>query len=841
MICKTEKPLQKNSRQKQKNSVVPSISIVGAREHNLQNISLQIPRGQLTAVTGPSGSGKSSLAFDTVFAEGQRQFIESLSFDTRRLLKQLRRPDADSITGLPPTVAVDQRGRTPSKRSTVATLTEVYDYLRLLYARCGTAHCCQCGQEIHRQSIQQILNAVLRLPEGSRLMLLAPILQEGIAPPLTHYVKAGFVRCRIDGELIDLEPLPQIDDTKPHRIEVVVDRLVIKDSIRERLWESLQLALKESSGSVIVCNEKEKNVWQDIPFSTRYACAACQISYQELEPRTFSFNSPYGACEACGGTGCAECNGSRLRREARYVTVADKRLEDIGALTLDEALVFFQTLTLPEEQHAIAEPLLEQILHRLRFLNGIGLDYLTLNRQADTLSGGEYQRVRLATALGSGLTGVCYILDEPSIGLHPVDNKRLIECLHTLREQGNTVIVVEHDDTIISAADYVIEIGPGAGKFGGKIVYEGKNEWIIEAENRQGNAFDSNTNSQLPLLTVHNASLNNLKDLTVSFPLQKLIGVTGVSGSGKSTLVNETLVPLVKDYLQHGKSRRRPEGILTVPDKQLDKLVVIDQSPLGRSGRGNAATYCGVFGEIRQLFAETRDAKRRGYRASRFSFNNPGGRCEHCRGRGELIMENGEWRIKTENRQDDVSDSNTDSPFSIFNSQFLCPVCNGMRFNRQTLTVRYRGKSIADVLNMTIDAAAEFFANFQTISRLLRSFQQIGLGYLTLGQPSSQLSGGEAQRVKLAAELAKTETGKTLYVLDEPTAGLHRTDVRRLLDVLVGLVQRGNTVIVIEHNTDVIRSADYIIELGPAGGKKGGHLINDCHHGGFPVKSGPKL
>jgi excinuclease ABC subunit A len=814
---------------------VPFIHIEGAREHNLKNIALKIPRGKLTAVTGVSGSGKSSLAFDTLFAEGQRQFIATLSFRTSRQFRQLRRPDVDAITGLPPTVAVDQRGRMPNRRSTVATLTEVYDYLRLLYARCGSAHCYQCGQPIQRQSIQQILDTVLRLPEGSRLILLAPVVCN---EPGTHQnvfqrlVKAGFIRCRIDGGMRDIETLPELAAQEPHHIEAVIDRLVVKDSIRDRLWESLQLALKEGSDTAVVSLEKDKNVWQDIAFSTRYACPQCRISYLELEPRTFSFNSPYGACPLCEGIGtlesqvCPECSGSRLRREARSVTVDDKRIDEIGALTLDEALAFFATLQLPEEKRDIAEPLLEQIQHRLTFLNGIGLDYLTLDRRSDTLSGGEYQRVRLATALGSGLTGVCYILDEPSIGLHSRDNQRLIECLLSLRDQGNTVIVVEHDDSLINAAENVIEIGPGAGRYGGKIIYEGQKkfaidngEWEMKTEDGQRNGFDSNTHSQFPSLTVHDASLHNLKDLTVSFPLQKLICVTGVSGSGKSSLVNETLVPLVRYSLQGGRTEQ-----LSFAGGQLDKLIVIDQSPLGRSGRGNAATYCGVFGEIRKLFAETKDAKRRGYKASRFSFNSSSGRCEYCRGHWEWKMEDGEWKIKMENGRRNVLDSNLQ--ISVFNSRFLCPMCGGKRFNRQTLAVKYRGMSIADVLDMTMDEAAEFFSNFQTISRLLQGFQKIGLGYLTLGQPSSKLSGGEAQRVKLATELAKVETGKTLYVLDEPTTGLHRTDVARLMDVLCGLVERGNTVITVEHNLDVIRRSDYLIELGPGGGKSGGYITN---------------
>ena len=812
------------------------IRIEGARTHNLKNLTLEIPRNQFVVITGPSGSGKSSLAFDTIFAEGQRQYLESLSLHTRQFVRLLDRPDVDRITGLQPTVAINQRGYVANSRSTVGTLTEIYDFLRLLYARCGLVHCFQCGRPICQTPPTRIVDSLMNLLQNSRLMLLAPVVRE--TEPLSldcgkeshddtfqKIVKSGFFRVRVDGQFFDLEQLPTLDATVPHDIEIVIDRLVIKEDCRQRLAESLQLALKHGGDSIIAVYETEKGQWIDLPFSTRYACPHCTITYIELEPRTFSFNSPYGACPKCEGTGCPECGGSRLRAEARSVAVADKRIYEVCAMPIEEALAFFQKVgvkrrtgsevwsphpsPLPEGEGAwfqIAEPILEQIIPRLEFLCRLGLSYLSLDRPTDTLSGGELQRVRLATGLGSGLTGVCYVLDEPTIGLHPCDIRQLIESLRTLQKRGNTVIVVEHDDMVIRAADHRIEIGPGSGRFGGELVQtaDGRRQTVAKP-------------SPLPegegaYLTLENVSTHNLKNITVSFPLQQLTCVTGVSGSGKSSLVNDTLVSV---YRATNESREcneveRPDNPVTalrcVPgfhNTFPDKLIEVDQSPLGRSSRSNPATYSGLFDELRKLFATTKDAKRRGYNASRFSFNAGSGRCETCQGQGRQ-------RIETDYLTD---------------CYVVCPACNGKRFNRQTLAVKYKGKSIADVLDMSIEEASTFLENIPKIDRILKAMLRIGLGYLALGQPSSMLSGGEAQRVKLATELAKPETGKTLYVLDEPTTGLHRSDVFRLLDVLSDLTAKGNTVIVIEHNLDVMARSHWIIDLGPEGGEHGGYIL----------------
>jgi len=807
------------------------IHIEKAQVHNLKSVTLDIPRNRLVVLTGPSGSGKSSLAFDTIYAEGRRQYIESLSVYARQFLHQLERPDVESIKGLQPTISIDQKNSANNPRSTVATMTEVYDYLRVLYARAGLAHCWNCGRAIRQQSPERIHEEMLSLPEGCRLMLLAPLVQGRRgqhSEVFRKIIKAGFVRARVDGVIVDVEAPPELDQNKQHVVEVVIDRLVMREGIASRLSESLKLAVKFGEGTVIASYEMERvtnpdgttrSVWKDLLYSTHYACAKCKINYAELEPRTFSFNSPYGACPDCQGMGeieeerCPACDGSRLRPEARSVTIAKQHIHDVCAMTVEKSLEFFKSLAFPDELRQVTTPIIEQIVLRLDFLNRVGLDYLTLDRSSDSLSGGELQRVRLASGLGTGLVGVCYVLDEPSIGLHPRDNRRLIDAMRNLQRRGNTVLVVEHDEAIMREADWLIDFGPGAGKFGGMIMAQGTPDDV----ERNGNSLTGQYLSgalSIPvpaqrrkpvksrMLTLEGCTLHNLKDVTVSFPLGTLITVTGVSGSGKSSLLDETLVPALIQRLYGTHQKPGPHKSIKGANK-IDKLIRIDQSPIGRSPRSNPATYTGVFDEIRKVFAQTRDAKRRGYKSGRFSFNVAGGRCETCQGQGLRKIE----------------------MHFLPDMYAVCPDCEGKRFNRQTLDIRYKEKSIADVLDMPVVEAAVFFENFPTIARVLDSLNRVGLGYLTLGQSSTTLSGGEAQRIKLATELSRVETGNTLYVFDEPTSGLHLHDIRQLLGVLSELVDLGNTVIVIEHNLDVIKTADWIIDLGPEGGERGGQLL----------------
>jgi len=902
------------------------IRIRGARMHNLKNIDLDIPLDRLVVITGPSGSGKSSLALDTIYAEGQRQFIESLSVYARQFLHQMERPDVDLVENLPPTLSIDQRAGVSNPRSTVATVAEVYDLLRLLYARLGVPHCPNCGRPVEQQDAEQIIDQLLQLPDGARVMILAPLVRsrKGQHREVFERIrKAGLLRARVDGQVIEVDNPPVLVQQRRHNIEAVVDRIVIRQGIRARLSEAVNLAVQIGEGLLVVCHQRQRggdrNRWEEQLFSTLLACPECKIGFEELEPRLFSFNSPYGACPSCDGLGvrrqfdvelvlpdparslssglvapwrgestasarrhrkwlepfvaaagvdwktpyrhykakqqrwllegtgknfpgilalldreyqttssdtvrqyldlfrspqrCQDCGGTRLRALARSVTVGGKAIHQVAAMTVAESLSFLEQLKLPPQQRPVGEPIVREIIGRLAFLNDVGIGYVTLDRPTDSLSGGELQRVRLAASLGSGLVGVCYVLDEPSVGLHPRDNQRLIDSLRRLQQRGNTVIVVEHDEAIMRQADWLIDLGPGAGDDGGRLVAQGTPEQVAANPNSLTGGYLSGRLQITPAgkrrpvnlrnsIVLEGVTTNNLKDLTVTFPLGVFICVTGVSGSGKSSLLSQTLVPALTRRLGGVAPKPGPHKALRGV-KRIDKVIEIDQKPIGRTPRSTPATYIGLFDEIRKLFAGTRQARQRGYKAGRFSFNVAGGRCEHCQGQGQQRIE-----------------------MNFLPDLYVpCPHCEGKRFNEQTLQVKYRGRSIADVLQMRVDEAALLFENFPAVARLLSALKDVGLGYLELGQPSTTLSGGEAQRVKLAAELCRTSTGRTLYVLDEPTTGLHTHDIKRLLEVLGRLVDRGNTVIVIEHNLDVIKTADWIIDLGPEGGAAGGYLL----------------
>ncbi len=901
------------------------IRVRGARTHNLQNVDIDIPQNQLVVVTGPSGSGKSSLAFDTILAEGQRQYFESLSVYTRQYLDQMQRPNVDEITGLQPSLCIDQHPGNANPRSTVATVTEVYDYLRLMMARLGDLSCYACGTPVSQQAEEEIQQAIMRLPEKSKTMILAPMVRgrQGKHEDVFAAIrKAGFVRVRVDGEVYDLENVPSLNVRKMHTIEAVIDRVIIRPGAQSRISESVSRALKMGEGLLVAThldNSTSPPEWKDEVFSTLYACPSCGLSYEEIEPRTFSFNSPYGACPECDGLGvrdqfdpgmltpdrskslasggitawqplsaaakkkvraavepyietqkytwdtplkelsavkfdkllygdgarfegvvtmlekefatttrakrleelaelrgdvpCQACGGSRLRPEAGAVRLGGLTMHELVSLPVSDAVTFLRQLDFTGDAAKIAAPVLKEALKRLDFLLHTGVGYLTLGRRADTLSGGELQRVRLATSIGSGLTGVCYVLDEPTIGLHSRDNDRLIQAIQDLQQQGNTVLVVEHDEAMMRAAGRIIDVGPGAGSRGGRITAAGAVDEIIANEGsitgdylsgrKQIAAPDARRAAkQDEAIVVHGASLNNLQDVTATFPLGLLLCVTGVSGSGKSSLVGGVLTRAVHRALGNVAPAPGAHQKLTGVEK-IDKLIEVTQAPIGRTPRSNAATYCGAFDEIRKVFAGTRDAKRRGYKANRFSFNVKGGRCETCQGQGMRKIE-----------------------MNFLPDMYVqCEACGGARFNRQTLLIKYRGKSIADILAMPVDEALEFFQNFTAIRRLLESMQQTGLGYLPLGQPSTTLSGGEAQRIKLATQLSRTSPGHALYVLDEPTTGLHFDDIARLLRVLNQLVDAGNTVLVIEHNLDIIRAADWLIDLGPDGGAGGGRIV----------------
>ena len=913
-----------------------NIIVKGARANNLKNIDVTIPRDKLVVVTGVSGSGKSSLAFDTIYAEGQRRYVESLSSYARMFLGQMDKPDVDYIEGLSPAISIDQKTTSKNPRSTVGTVTEIYDYLRLLWARAGTPHCPNCGREIRQQTIDQIIDQVLALPEGTRIQVMAPVIRgkKGEHAKVFEDAKrSGYVRARVDGSLYELDEEIKLEKNKKHSIEIIVDRLIIRPDIRQRLTDSVETAAKLSGGLVIVNLLREE---KDLSFSQNYACEDCGISMEELTPRMFSFNNPFGACPTCTGLGnqlkadpaiivpdgsksildgaicasgwnnvrgdgisrmyfdalskkykfsltepwdslsreakdiilygtkgellelhydqprgkgvlkqafegicnnierryketqsdasrkeleelmsecpCPECGGRRLRKESLAVTVGGKNIYEFTTLSVEDALVWLDGLTLTEQQLLIADRILKEIRSRLGFLKSVGLGYLTLARSAGTLSGGESQRIRLATQIGSSLMGVLYILDEPSIGLHQRDNDKLLATLQNLRDLGNSLIVVEHDEDTMRAADYLIDIGPGAGVHGGQVVAAGTPaEVMANPDSLTGQYLSGKKKIEVPaarrvgngkILKVVGASENNLRHIDVEFPLGTFTVVTGVSGSGKSSLVNEVLFKRLGAELMRMKVRPgkcdRIEGI-----EQLDKVVNIDQSPIGRTPRSNPATYTGLFNDIRDLFASTQEAKSRGYGQGRFSFNVRGGRCEACSGDGLLKIE-----------------------MHFLPDIFVpCEVCKGKRYNRETLEVRYKGKNIADVLDMTVDEGVEFFSALPKLKRRLQTLQDVGLGYVKLGQPSTELSGGEAQRVKLATELSKQATGKTIYILDEPTTGLHSDDVRKLLEVLQRLVDAGNTVVVIEHNLDVIKCADHLIDLGPEGGDGGGTIV----------------
>ena len=907
-----------------------SIKIEGARTHNLKSVSVEIPRNRFVVVTGPSGSGKSSLVFDTIFAEGQRQYIETLSVYVRQLMDQMERPDVDTISGLQPTLCIDQNPGSFNPRSTVATVTEIYDYLRLLFARCGEVSCYQCGEPIRQQTTDEIQEQLMELPLRTRLMILAPMVRGrrgAHQDVLAQIRKAGFVRVRIDGEIYDVEALPDIEPRKLHSIDAIMDRIVTKEESGPRIADAVHLACRYADGLVTavyqVPEHQEGNVhWDEVLFSTQHACADCNLSYEELEPRTFSFNSPYGACPDCDGLGviesfdeemvypdrsisvsengiaiwkhlkksalnqqqtlvedfcssvgcdmsdppenwttnqwekflygserrpkfigllnlleqsfstettktrleklqayrdqvtCRTCEGSRLRPEANHVRIAGKTMGEVTRLSVDQALEFFKQHVVGEIEEQIAGPLLREIVHRLEFLVKVGAEYLSLDRAADSLSGGELQRVRLATNIGSGLCGVCYILDEPSIGLHPRDNARLISALRELQRQDNTVLIVEHDESVMREADWLVDIGPKAGLDGGNVVAEGPVQKIMECTDSITGQFLSGKKSIGSIRTeprpareakIHlsGVTTNNLQNVDLELPLGLFVCVTGVSGSGKSSLINETLAPALQKRLGLQSARPGPHQSLRGAS-QVQRMIVVDQLPIGRTPRGNAATYTGVFDEIRKVYSKTKLSRQLGFRVSRFRFNAKGGRCEECQGLGVKRIEM--------NFLPDLYVS--------------CPVCRGKRFNRQTLKVLYKGKSIADVLEMPIDEALEFFENVEAIRKVLASLSDVGLGYLKLGQPATTLSGGEAQRVKLASELAKSSNQHTMFVFDEPTLGLHFVDVERLLNVIQRLVDAGNSVVVVEHHLDLVKNADWVIDLGPGGGAAGGQIVS---------------
>jgi excinuclease ABC subunit A len=813
-----------------------TIVIRGARVHNLKNINLEIPRDKLVIVTGLSGSGKSSLAFDTLYAEGQRRYLESLALDARQFVRQLERPDVDSIEGLSPAIAIQQKSGAFTSRSTVGTITEIYDYLRLLFARIGRARCMGCGREIVAHSIEQIVDELLSLPQEKRALLLAPAgLAEngGQGDRLAELMRAGFTRVKLGGKIQELSEVPETGPAAAQSAEVVVDRLVLRPGIEKRLADSLEIAARVGNGVVKVelLADKAAAPEEVLTFSTQFTCPHCGLSLPEITPRLFSFNSPQGACAACGGLGfihkngragaggadedeaepCATCRGSRLKAESLMVKIGSLSIADLASLSIEEAIEFLAGLNLQGRERAIGKKVLDEIIGRMEFLKQVGLQYLSLDRPSKSLSGGEAQRVRLATQIGSGLAGVLYILDEPSIGLHQKDNARLLALLKLLKERGNSLVIVEHDEETIAAADHIIDMGPGAGIHGGEVVAHGSLHEVMRNDRSLTGQYLARR-LEIPVppqrrpgqgsIVLTGARAHNLKNLTVRIPVAAMTCVTGVSGSGKSSLVVDTLYRALAARL-HGSKMHAGAFARLSGWENIQRIVGVDQSPIGRTPKSTPATYTGIHDHLRDLFAQLPEARVRGYKAARFSFNARGGRCETCAGDGVVRVD-----------------------MYFLPEVFVpCDVCKGRRYNRETLEIKYKGLSIADVLDLTVAQALDLLNHIPAIHDRLRSLQDVGLGYLRLGQSASTLSGGEGQRVKLARELARRSPGGTLYILDEPTTGLHFDDVRRLLDLLHRLVDMGNTAVVIEHNLDVIKTADYVIDLGPEGGAKGGELI----------------
>jgi len=808
------------------------ILVRGAREHNLKNINVDIPRNKITVITGLSGSGKSSLAFDTIYAEGQRRYVESLSSYARQFLEQLKKPDVDSITGLSPAISIEQKTTSTNPRSTVGTVTEIYDYLRLLFARVGQPHCYNCNRLISSQTVDQMVARIKELPDNTKIHILAPMIRGKKGEYLAEFkkwMKLGFVRVRIDGTVLELANAKKLEKNKVHDIDLFIDRLILKDTALSRLSEGLETALRMTEGlaKVEVVDKKEF-----INLSSMNACVNCGVSYPEIEPRIFSFNNPRGACASCNGLGikqpqydwewkeedyeeakpCTECHGDRLKKEPLHVLLGGKNIVHLSRLTSKDLKEFLLSLKFSSREKEIAEKVRKEILERLDFLSHVGVDYLSLDRPSRTLSGGESQRIRLATQIGSSLIGVLYVLDEPSIGLHPRDHARLLRTLRDLCELGNTVLLVEHDDETIRSADHIIDLGPGAGKNGGALIANGTLKDIIKNKESLTGAFLSGREKiEIPKsrrlgigksIVLKGATGNNLKKVDLTINLGTLNVITGVSGSGKSTLIIDTFYKALSKHFYNSSATPSAYDSLTGID-QLDKVIDIDQSPIGRTPRSNPATYTGLFTLVRDLFAQLPDSKMRGYKAGRYSFNVKGGRCEACEGDGLIKIE----------------------MHFLPNVYVQCDTCQGRRYNRETLEVKYKNKNIAEVLAMDVDEALPFFDKIPSIKQKLATLYSVGLGYIGLGQSSTTLSGGEAQRIKLSKELSKRSTGRTLYILDEPTTGLHFDDVRKLLDILQALVDQGNTVIVIEHNLDVAKVADHIIDLGPDGGSGGGYVV----------------